>query len=555
MLSCTSAPAPPPSAISPKAERARQYEGLYLSTTQEDRFIACGVRDIGDGWALDFRNPREAAFIGRVAATQGYVPITHFIRVRGTLGPSGRYGRGFQTRRLTVDTVLDVKETAQPCESYEDLPRPWSGVPRKARYHGIALSDDRALAAVIDDKGRISVWRTDRGELVKEFASQEKGDLSSWGRVPMAFSPDSRLLVVGGIDAMVRIWNPMTGKRLYAFHLPDSLPGYNDIGMRAMAASRDVAFDNSGTLVAATNGVSSLIWSLTTSEAVAQFNRGHGSFSKVFFLGDGGMLVAGDTGIIKRYPRPGADAVWEGKLGVRVSQYATRSPDHRWLAVNAWGDSVFLWSVSSGARGAVLDVPSTFGGDGAMAFSPDGRTIATSGGSNGLYLWDVRTGAPIRSFHGFPGPVRYAWFMRDGKSIVTYSLFDDQLRIVDREQRGQLAGPNPQPDSVMNPVAAPVPPRTISGVVTGPNKRAVANAEALLFDGDAPDSLLQRTTTSYGGYFSFNGIRFPHVIVRVRKPGFEEGVIAVHQRRWDQGPFALELKPSAGDSPLPPVTN
>ena len=557
ILSCTHAPAAAPPAspeVSQVSEPSREYAGLYFVTTQEDRFVACGVRDIGDGWALQFRHPDEARFIGPTTAIQGYGPITHFIRVRGALAPTGRYNRGFQTRQLTVDSVLDVKETPQPCESYEDLPQPWNGVPRKARYHGVALSDDRTLAAVMDDKGRISVWRTKGGELVKEFASQDKGDFSNWNRVPMVFSPDNKLLAVGGIDATVRIWNPSTGKRLYAFTRSDSLPGYNDVAQRAMAVTRDLAFDNSGTLVAATNGVSSLIWSLTTREPVAQFNRGRGSFSKVFFLADGGLLVAGDTGIIRRYPRPGADPVWEGKLGVRVSQYAARSPDQRWLAVNAWGDSIYLWSVSSGARGPVLPVPSTFGGDGAMAFSADGRMIATSGGSGGLYVWDVRTGAPIRSFHGFPGPVRYAWFLPDGKSIVTYSLFDDQLRIVNLEH-DKLAGPNPQPDSVTNPVVTPAPPRTISGVVTGPNKRAVAGAEALLSNGDAPDVVLQRTTTSYGGYLSFDGVRFPHVPVRVRKQGFEEGIVYIHQRRWDMGQFGLELKASAGGSQSPPPSN
>jgi hypothetical protein len=63
-------------------------------------------------------------------------------------------------------------------------------------------------------------------------------------------------------------------------------------------------------------------------------------------------------------------------------------------------------------------------------------------------------------------------------------------------------------------------------------------------NGDAPDSVLQRAVTSPGGYFSFNGVRFPHVMVRVRKPGFQDGIMYMHQRRYDLGPAGIELKPA-----------
>jgi hypothetical protein len=74
----------------------------------------------------------------------------------------------------------------------------------------------------------------------------------------------------------------------------------------------------------------------------------------------------------------------------------------------------------------------------------------------------------------------------------------------------------------------------------------VADAEVTISNGDAPDSVVARTTTSSGGYFSFNGIRFRHVLIRVRKPGFAPASRSIHLTRWpDDGPWGIELTPDA----------
>jgi WD40 repeat protein len=225
----------------------------------------------------------------------------------------------------------------------------------------------------------------------------------------------------------------------------------------------------------------------------------------------------------------------------------TMSPDGRTFAVHGWGDTVFLWSLAEGP-GRALPAPGF--AMGVAAFSPDGNTIAIAGGLFSLYLWDTRTGAPIKAFHNFPNTLFGAWFTDDGKAIITLSAFEDRFRIVYVDPAARPAGQAIIDDSLTAqlPLGPPpsTAPRPIGGVVTGPgpNQRAVAGADVTISDGAAPDAVIARTTTSPGGYFSFNGIRFTHVIFRVRKPGFAPGVKYIHLNRWgEQGPWGIELTP------------
>ena len=472
---------------------------------------------------------------------RGSPPLSHFLRVRGTVD-SGSYNRGFQTRQLTVDSILDVKETPQSCVTYEDRPQIWDAM-GKVKVRGAAFSHDWKYMAIVDDDGNLGIWSVGPGELIKSLGPVEKVEPEILYKVPMVFSADDRRLFVGSNDGMVRVFSPLDGLLLYTLSHEDSTPGYNDIGRKWMLAITSISLNKSETQLAVMSNWVTRIWSLQTRQPVAEYNPRMGALSKAFFADDGSLLVISDTGTVTSYKMPGGPAQWSKKTGARNSQYMTRSPNGEWIAINASGDSIFLWSVAEEMRGPVLSIPSGFGGDGAMAFSPDGKMIVTSGGMYGLYVWDVRSGKPIRSFHGFPAPVSYAWFTPDGKSIVTNPLFNDGFRIVHLDS-GNYTHPVIKADSTAMTMSLPVnEPRTVSGVVKAPNDRAVPGAEVLLMNGDGPDSVLQRTTTSSGGYFSFDGVRFPHVLVRVHMPGFQDGVMYIHQRRFYLGPGAIELKP------------
>jgi WD40 repeat protein len=562
------APAHAPAQATPRVTTAPnpplEYSGVYISTPDEDYFTPCGSEGAGDTWSLRFRdNERQAPFLQKVTAVRGYAPLTHFIRVRGRLGPPGSYNLGFQTRELAVDSVLDVKETLEPCAGF-GAPAAWNRMPaRFSNLKGTALSTDRRLVALMDIDGHITLWSTETGAMVRKLGSVAKGSVEAASYGPMTFSDDGSLLAVGGNDGIVHVWRARDGKRVFLLKLKDSAdvakerakiplpkdnPGWTQpLPPNSYSVTSQVIFNRRGTLFATTNLFSTIVWSMKTGKKLAEFDRGNDFMGKIFFVGDEGLLSTADSGRFKLRSCLDAAPVTRPGTRARVTERMTMSPDGRLFAVNGWGDTVFLWSLAEGP-GRALPVPAFV--TGVIAFSPDGNTIAIAGGNAGLYLYDTRTGAPIRVFHDFPNALFGAWFTADGKAIVTVSHFDDRFRIVYVDATARPAGQAIIDDSLTAklPLGPPptTAPRTIGGIVTGPgpNPRAVAGAQVTISDGAAPDVVIARTTTSPGGYFSFNGIRFRHVVIRVRQPGFGPAVKYIHVNRWaDEGPWGIELTP------------
>ena len=563
LAACTSAPTPRTAARAVEPTQSREYAGVYISTPDEDYFTPCGIDVEGDAWSLRFpENERHAPFLKKVTALRGYGPLTHFIRVRGALGPPGSYNFGFQTRELAVDTVLDVSESLEPCQGF-GVPAAWKRMP--VRFHnlkGVALSSDRRLAALMDIDGRIDLWSTETGKLVRKLGSVARGQAVAASYGPMVFSDDGKLLAAAGNEGVVRVWRLRDGKNVFTLKLKDSatvaremakLPPRSDGWKQppppnSYTPAREAVFNKRGTMLAASNLFSTIVWSMHSGQKLAEFPIAYQFRRKVLFVGDEGLLMAADSG--RMTFRSSLDATPVTRFGVRypVTEHVAMSPDGRTLAVHGWGDSVSLWSIADGP-GPVLHFPGFI--TGVMAFSPDGNTAAVAGGLFALYVYDLRTGRPVKAFHNFPGPISGAWFTPDGKAIITVSTFDDRFRIVYVDPAARPADQDILDDSLTAklPLGPPpsTAPRTIGGIVTGRNQRAVPGAEVSISNGDAPDSVIARTTTSPGGYFSFDGIRFRHVVIRVHKPGFAPGVKYIHVNRWENdGPWGIELTPDPG---------
>jgi len=559
LLSCTSAPTPNSASPFPLPP-FREYSGVYISTPDEDRFTPCGVAVAGDGWSLRFRDDeRKAPFLKKVTALNGYAPLTHFIRVRGRLGPVGSHPTGFQTQELAVDSVLDVKETLEPCPGF-GVPASWSGLPvRLGTIEPFALNTERGLAAVMDQDGQTSIWSTESRALVRKLSAIGKVKRGTTVSGPMILSDDGKLLAVGGVDGLVRVWSVLDGRQILSLALKDSAASASGMAKIPLAPNewrpppppnsytpaRDLTFNRRGTMLITRNLFSTIVWSTKTGEKLIEFDRGNNFRSNVFFVGDEGLITIADSGrmVMRSYieaagvTRPGTRARWV--------EHVTTTSDGRLFAVHGPGDSVYLWSVAKGP-GPALSVPGFV--TGAMSFSPDGSTLAIAGGSAGLYLFDTRTGAPVKSFHNFPGALSRLWFSADGKSIITRSNFDDRLRVVYVDPSVRPKGEQLFDDSLTTklPLGPPpsTTPRTIGGIVTDPSHRGVGNADVAIMNGDAPDSVIARTTTSAGGYFSFNGIRFRHILIRVRAMGFATAVKYIHVMRWENdGPWGIELTP------------
>ena len=508
------------------ADSTAVYSGVYASTFQESIFSPCDVEGIGSGWSLRFKNPRDGVFLRYPYSAPRWPTISHFIRVRGRVSDTGRYGMGFQSREIVVDSVLDISESPQPCPTYEDLPMPWRAIPSSgARIIGSAVTHDKTLVAVLDVEGIISVWDVRGGLLVRQFPSDDNGNLLWSSRIPMEFTRDGKRLAVGGADGIVRIWNPADGRRILTLAGGDTVPGIMVKGRKMPARSVGLTFNQAGTLLANMLGGKTAIWSMTSGKRIGTQQAGW-SGGTFLFLGDSSFIVGADSGLMKVYPRLGAAPIWRLKTPLQRFDLMERSPDARWLVVTGWGDTAHLWSLSDGQPRQRLAIPYWFG-RGAVTYSPDGNMVAMSGGANGLYLWETTTGHPVRSFQKFPTAVEKAWFTSDGRSIVTHSLGDTVLRIVHLDSREESAESSKPvqalwgANSWLPPPAAARTVSSIYGFVRDSAGKAIVGADVSIFDGDRPDPKpIGRTSTNTAGRFLLQGIKVRHVIVRAGKRGF-----------------------------------
>ncbi|MFB7613965.1 TIR domain-containing protein [Kitasatospora sp. NPDC056181] len=161
-----------------------------------------------------------------------------------------------------------------------------------------------------------------------------------------------------------------------------------------------------------------------------QLLRGHGRrIGSLSFNGDGTLLAAGgNDGVVR---------LWEPATGRRARELAARSsrlvsaqfgPEGPLIATASNDGDLYLWNALSGEYLREMDVETEH--IWAEAFSADGVFVATANDDDTVRIWYRSTGAHVATLREHRGRVRSIAFSADGRRLAT-GCDDSRVRIWD----------------------------------------------------------------------------------------------------------------------------
>jgi WD40 repeat protein/serine/threonine protein kinase len=276
----------------------------------------------------------------------------------------------------------------------------------EADWHFLRVTNSPPSTGVAT--GRIT-WVAPIGEAQTRVLGQHLDGVRA-----LALSPDAKLLVSGGSDGSIKMWDPAR----HWDEAPRRIAGKFQIG--AARWYRDfwsLWFARDGKTLYGVMANATVPMNIETGEVYPEIPGAgdHGVLSP-----NGNWLAtAGEDGYAK---------LWEvstSRLAAKVKVFECPvagiafSPDNRLLAASAWNDNhvkVFdvrynlhpVW-VNSGSNGAIT-----------LVFSPDGKRLAVARRGEGTVFMDVATGKEERTLQTTgPAEIWTLAFTRDGKSVAT----------------------------------------------------------------------------------------------------------------------------------------
>jgi WD40 repeat protein len=244
------------------------------------------------------------------------------------------------------------------------------------------------------------------------YESEEFNRLSGHGAAVMAVatSPDSSLIVSGGVDKTIKLWR-RDGS------LVATLMGHRGV-------VRAVAFSPDGKTIASTSDDRTIkLWN--SKGQLLKTIRGHASsiWGVAFSPSGQELLSASIDGAVKLWRTDGTllKTLQNSNVGV---WHVAFSPDGKRMAAASFDGTVKLWEREGtplpplqGHKGLVIGV----------AFSPDGKLIATASADRTVRLWQL-DGSPVATLEGHSSAVYGVDFSPDGQRLVSASV-DKTLKL------------------------------------------------------------------------------------------------------------------------------
>jgi WD40 repeat protein len=268
----------------------------------------------------------------------------------------------------------------------------------------------------------LRLWDLRTGQLLGVLGGHRDGVSS------VVVSANGRHVLSGSHDRTLRLWDLQTGSLLR------TLVGHDDMvfgvamspdGCRALSGSRDCTLK---------------LWDLATGRLLRNFTGQEHGVSAVAMSPDGRHALSGSY--------DGTVILWDVETGQLVRTFAghdegvnavSMSPDGRRAISGSHDHTLRLWDLATGRL-----VHTLVGHEGlvfGVAISPDGQKALSGSYDRTLRLWDLTTGDVLGTFAGHEWAVSAVAFTPDGRRAVSGSE-DRTIKVWD------LVAGSPQPIAV-----------------------------------------------------------------------------------------------------------
>jgi len=284
----------------------------------------------------------------------------------------------------------------------------------------VAISSNGKLLITGGYDNKVKIWEVKTGELKASLLHDD--DVNS-----VALSPDGKVIAVGANNSTIYLWDRYSEK-------------ITKVLTEHTRMVNDVLFSSDGTtLYLASMDGTVRKWDVHSdneeSRVVYEFDN---IVSDIAISTDDTMLAMGSKNRAVVWDLNN-NLIMQDFKALKGSVFGVEfSPDTNLLSI-AHGSRVDIWNL---ALQQVLHVLSDhFGQINSVSFSSDSKLLVTTGNDEKVILWNVKQGTKIQTFEGHSSYVRNAGFSTDNSSIYSVA-WDNTIRVwdINNQDDVKLAG-------------------------------------------------------------------------------------------------------------------